>query len=147
MTAFRGGFRRDAGGAPPFFSRNYLFFCNHFEELQTVSIEVKLIINNSPLLQVYQNIIKICLKLNHLLFGRQLLYYSNTTSTVVTQPAHNVPETSPYGPILVETSPTLIGPKKDVLGFYLFWLSNVWYALGIRKYRKISLKTYFMENV
>ena len=28
-----------------------------------------------------------------------------------TQPAHNVPRTSSYGPILVETSRTIIGPK------------------------------------
>ena len=59
------------------------FFCNHFEELQTVLIEVKLIINNAPLTYVYPNTIKTCLTLNHLLFGRQLLYYYNTTSTVV----------------------------------------------------------------
>ena len=28
---------------------NHLFFCNHFEELQTVLFEVELIINNAPL--------------------------------------------------------------------------------------------------
>ena len=59
------------------------FFCNHFEELQTVLTEVKLIINNAPLTHVYANTIKTCLTLNHLLFGRQLLYDSYTTSTVV----------------------------------------------------------------
>ena len=32
---------------------------------------------------IYPNTIKTCLTLNHLLFGRHLLYYSNTTSTVV----------------------------------------------------------------
>ena len=48
----------------PFFC-SHLFFCNHFEDLQTVLIEVKLIINNAPL--TYQNTIKICLTLNHLL--------------------------------------------------------------------------------
>ena len=57
------------------------FFCDHFEELQTVLIKVKLIINNAPL--TYPNTIKTCLTPNHLLFDRQLLYYSNTTSTVV----------------------------------------------------------------
>ena len=59
------------------------FFCNHFEELKTVLIEVKLIINNASLTYVYANTIKTFLTLIHLLFGRQLLYYSNTTSTVV----------------------------------------------------------------
>ena len=59
------------------------FFCNHFEELQTVLFEVELIINNAPLTYVYPNTIETCLTPNHLLFGRQLLYSSNTTSTVV----------------------------------------------------------------
>ena len=58
-------------------------FCNHFEELQTVLFEVELIINNAPLTYVYPNTIETCLTPNHLLFGRQLLYSSNTTSTVV----------------------------------------------------------------
>ena len=60
-----------------------LVFFNHFEELQTVLIEVKLIINNAPLTYVYPNTIKTYLTLNHLMFGRQLLYYSNTTAAVV----------------------------------------------------------------
>ena len=70
---------------PPFF----FFFCNHyifcdpFEELQTRLIKVKLIINNAPLTYVYSNTIKTYLTPNHLLFDRQLLCYSNTTSTVV----------------------------------------------------------------
>ena len=34
-----------------------------------------------------------------------------------TQLAHNVLRTYPYGPILVETSQTMLGPKYDVLGF------------------------------
>ena len=68
---------------PPSFSRNHLFFSSHFEELQTVFIEVKLIINNAPLTYVYPNTIKTYLTPNHLLFGRQLLCYSNTASTVV----------------------------------------------------------------
>ena len=66
----------------PFFC-NHLFFCNHFEELKTVFIEVKLIINNGPLTYVYPNTIKTYLIPNHLLFGRQLLCYSNTTSAVI----------------------------------------------------------------
>ena len=65
------------GARPP------LFLCNHFEELQNMLIEVKLIINNAPLTYVYPNIIKTCLTINNLLFGRQLLFYFNTTSTVV----------------------------------------------------------------
>ena len=67
---------------PKPFLFNHLFFCDHFEELQTVLIKVKLIINNAPLTlsKYYQNIY---LTLNHLLFGRQLLYYSNTALTLV----------------------------------------------------------------
>ena len=65
-----------------------LFFCNNLFFVITLKnyklcYEVKLIINNAPLTYVYPNTIKTCLTLNHLLFGRQLLYYSNTTSTVV----------------------------------------------------------------
>ena len=60
-----------------------LIFCNHFEELQTELFEVELIINNAPLTYVYSNTIGTCLTPNHLLFGRQLFYSSNTTSTVV----------------------------------------------------------------
>ena len=73
-----------AGGAraPPFFAIT-CFICNHFEELQTVIIEVKLIINNQPLTYVYPNTIKTYLTLNYLLFGRLLLCYSDITSTVV----------------------------------------------------------------
>ena len=54
---------------PPIFCK-HLCFCNHLEELETVLFEIELIINNSPLTP------------NNLLFGRQLLYSSNTTSTV-----------------------------------------------------------------
>ena len=66
--------------APPFFC-NYLFFWDHFEEMRL--IEVKLIINNASLTYVYPNTIKTYLTPNHLLFGRQLLCYSNTTSAVI----------------------------------------------------------------
>ena len=80
----RDGFRRGAWGAtsPPF-PCNQLLFCDHFEELQTVLIKVKLIINNAPLTYVYPNTIKTYLTLNHLMFKRQLLCYSNTKSTAV----------------------------------------------------------------
>ena len=40
-------------------------------------------INNAPLTYVYSNTIKTCLTLNDLLFGRQILYCSNTATTVV----------------------------------------------------------------
>ena len=63
--------------APLFF--NHLFFCNNFEELQTVLIKVKLIINNAPLTYVYPNTIKTYLISNYLLFGSQ----TNTKSTIV----------------------------------------------------------------
>ena len=46
--------------------------------------EVELIINNAPLTYVYPNNIETCLTTNHLLVAGQLLYSSNTTSTVVT---------------------------------------------------------------
>ena len=59
------------------------FFCNHFEELQTVLFEVELISNNKPLTYVYPNTIETCFTPKHLLFGRQLLYSFNTTSTAV----------------------------------------------------------------
>ena len=67
--------------ADSFFAITY-FFCNHFEELQTVLLEVELIINNASLTYAYLNTIKTCLTPNYLLFGRQLLCSSNSTSTV-----------------------------------------------------------------
>ena len=45
--------------------------------------EVELIIDNAPLTYVYPNTIKTCVKPNHFSFDRQLLYFSNTRSTVV----------------------------------------------------------------
>ena len=69
--------------APPFLQSLVVVFFDHSEDLKTVLIEVKLITNNAPLTCVNANTIKACLTLNHLLFGKQLLYYSNTTSTVV----------------------------------------------------------------
>ena len=64
---YRGRFRGDTwggrGGAPPVLC-NHLFFCDYiehvpcFEELQTVSIKVKLIIHNVPFTYVYPNTIK-----------------------------------------------------------------------------------------
>ena len=79
----RGGVKGAHGGcAPPLFCR-HVFLCSHFEEAQTVLIDVKLIINNVPLIYVYPITIKTCLRLNHLLFSRQLLYSCNTRWTVV----------------------------------------------------------------
>ena len=71
---------------PPFFLRSLVLFCfffffpNHFEELQTMLFEAELIINNKPLTYLYANTIETP---NHLLFGRQWLYSSNTTSAVI----------------------------------------------------------------
>ena len=79
---YRGSVQGGKGVHSPFFY-NHLFFCDHFEELQTVLIKVKLIINNALLTYVYPNTIKTYLAINHLLFGRQLLCYSKKTSTVV----------------------------------------------------------------
>ena len=45
--------------------------------------ENELIIKNAPLTYVYPDTIETCLTPNHLLFERQVLYSSNTTSTVV----------------------------------------------------------------
>ena len=53
------------GTRPPFFC-NQLFLCHHPEELQTVLIEVKLIINNAPLTYIYANTIKTYLTPNML---------------------------------------------------------------------------------
>ena len=55
------------------------FFCNHFEELQTVLFEVEMTINNAPLTYIYPNTIETCLTPNHLLLGRKLLYFSDIT--------------------------------------------------------------------
>ena len=86
----RDGFRRGRGRRrvtlpphPSLFFAITCIFCNHFGQLQTVLFEVKLIINNAPLTFVYSDTIETCLTPYHLLFGRELLYSSNATSTVV----------------------------------------------------------------
>ena len=71
------------GARNPSFFAIACFFSNDFKELQTVLFKVELIISNAPLTYVYPNAIETCLKPNHLLFGRQLLRSSNTTSTAV----------------------------------------------------------------
>ena len=73
---------RTSPPSPLVFPITFLF-CNHFEELQTALFEFELIINNAPLTYVYPNTIETCLTPNHLLFHRQLIYSSNTTSTAV----------------------------------------------------------------
>ena len=67
---------------PLFFGITY-FFCNHFEELQTVLFEDELIISDALLTYVYPNTIQTCLTPNHWLLGKELLHSSNTKSTVV----------------------------------------------------------------
>ena len=78
VGARRGG----EGTCPPYFLQS-LVFCNHFRELETVLFEVELIINNALLPYVYPNTTETFLTPNNF-FGRQPLYFSNTTSTVAT---------------------------------------------------------------
>ena len=81
MIHFRSGFRGGVQGRTlPIFC-NHLFCFSHFEKLETMLFEVELIINSAPLTYVYLNAIKTCLTPNHFLFGRQLLYSANKTST------------------------------------------------------------------
>ena len=49
----------EGGASLPIFC-NHLFFCNHFEELQTVLFEVELIINNALLTYAYSNTTETC---------------------------------------------------------------------------------------
>ena len=68
------------GGRPPYFLQS-LILCNHFEELQTMLVEVELITNNAPLIYVYPNTIETCSTPNYLLFGRQLVQSSSSSTT------------------------------------------------------------------
>ena len=64
----------DGGGGErtlPIICHHLFFFWNHFEGLQTVLIEVELVMSNAPLTHVSQNAIKTFLTSNHLSFGRQ----------------------------------------------------------------------------
>ena len=56
--------------APPFLWQPLIFL----QSLQTVLIEVKLIINVAPLTYVYPDTIKTYLTLNHLLFGSYYVF-------------------------------------------------------------------------
>ena len=62
---------------------SFKLLCLQSNFCTTLLTEVKRIIDNAPLTYVYPSTIKTCLTLNHLLFGRPLLHYSNTISTVV----------------------------------------------------------------
>ena len=65
----RGGFRGAREERAP------ALFCNHFEELQTVSIEVKLVINNAPLTFVYPNTAKTCLTLSFVFWQTVIILF------------------------------------------------------------------------
>ena len=69
--------RGTRGGRVPLFC-NHLIFDNQFEELQTMLIEIKLIINNATLTYVYPNTI-----ITYLTFNRLAISCSNITSTVI----------------------------------------------------------------
>ena len=56
------------------------FFCNHLVFLQSLYFNIHTL---NTLTYVYTNTIETCFTLSHLLFGRQLLYSSNITSTAV----------------------------------------------------------------
>ena len=69
-----------AGGAPSFFLESLVFFfCNHFEELQTVLFEVELIINNVPLTIIYPNTNEIYFAGNFYILQTEKILY-NTLS-------------------------------------------------------------------
>ena len=85
----RGRLKRRGGAGdarpPPIFLQS-LVFCNYFEEIQIVLFEVKLTINNAPLIYAYPKTIKTCLTPNYLLFVRQLLLSCKKTSTLAANP-------------------------------------------------------------
>ena len=88
---FRGRFKGGGGGGGGTEGAFFAIACflKSLWRTKTVLFEVKLIINNAPLTYVYcsltslvyPNPIETCLTPNHLLFGRQWLYSSNTTYT------------------------------------------------------------------
>ena len=62
----KGRFRGWRGGrALPLFCSRLFFNLNQFEELQTVLLEVEMIINNAPLTYIYPNTIETCLTPSH----------------------------------------------------------------------------------
>ena len=76
LEPLRGGFRGGKSGHAA-----SLFFAIALKNYKLCSL--KLIMNNVPLTYVYLSATKTCLTPNHLLFGRQLLYCSNTALTVL----------------------------------------------------------------
>ena len=81
LSVGAGGARSPLPSSPPIFC-NYLFSSMTLVVVkQTMLFQVELIINNAHLIYVYPTI-ETCLTPNYLLFGRQLLLSSNTTSTV-----------------------------------------------------------------
>ena len=71
------------GARAAFFAITFFVFFAITLKNYKLLIEVKLIINNAPLTYAYPKSIKTYLTPNHLLLGRQLLCYSNTTSSLV----------------------------------------------------------------
>ena len=65
----RGGFRGAREECVP------ALFCNHFEELQTVLIEVKLVVNNATLTYVYPNTAKTCLTLSFVFWQTVIILF------------------------------------------------------------------------
>ena len=78
----QGGGGEVGGPHPPFFSQSLVFFGITLKNYKLL-FEVELIFNNKPLTYVYPNTIETSFTPNHLLFSRQLLYSSNTTSNLV----------------------------------------------------------------
>ena len=122
-----------------FFFCHHLFFCDHFEELQAVFIEVKLIIINAPLTFVYSNTIKKYLTPTHLVFGEELLCYSNTTQAVFIEVKLiiiNAPLTFVYS----NTIKKYLTPNHLVFGEELLCYSNTTSAV-IRNLTVLSSTT------
>ena len=74
--------KRGGRGAPASLFFATTFFLQLLCRLEIVLFEDVLIISNAHLKYVYPSTKETCLSPNHLLFGRQLLYSCNTTSTV-----------------------------------------------------------------
>ena len=76
--------KRGGRGAPASLFFATTFFLQLLCILEIVLFEDVLIISNAHLKYVYPSTKETCLSPNHLLFGRQLLYSSNTALTVAT---------------------------------------------------------------
>ena len=62
--------------------RNHLFFEITWKNYKLCCLKLNWSLIIAPLIYIYPNTIKTCLTPNYLLFGKQLLLSSNTTSTV-----------------------------------------------------------------